>query len=515
LTRGAAVYRANCALCHGELGDAATERAKQLTPPPLSFLGDKARESLSPYQTFNVSTFGVAGTSMASFDLVPARERWDAAFYVAALRHPKPPAAAPAGIPSIALHELAVLTDAELDARLAALGRSETQRPLDLAWLRAHPPGAIAGLTAAGDGGRLVRARADLERTCTLYREGKPDEAVRVSLDSYLRDIEPVEVSLRAGDRALAGRIEAGYVALRGEMRAGAPSAAIARAAEAIDRDLTYADVKLAGGRSAAVSALASLFIILREGVEAVLLVAAMLGLVRKLGRPDAAKSIHAAWLAALAAGGLTWAAARWLVSVSAAQRELVEGVVGLLAAGILAYTSYWILSRADAKHWLDFLRTQLSGALERRGRAAMFGVAFLAVYREAFETVLFYEALLTESDGGGTAPVVLGFAAGVLLLTVVAFGILRLSKKLPIRAFFTVSGALLYGLAFVFAGAGIHALVEGGYLDPRPIRFPTIEWLGVYPDLLGVGLQAAFVAAVALGLYIELKGRRRAVAAT
>jgi high-affinity iron transporter len=144
-----------------------------------------------------------------------------------------------------------------------------------------------------------------------------------------------------------------------------------------------------------------------------------------------------------------------------------------------------------------------------------MFGVAFLAVYREAFETVLFYEALLTETDGGGTAPVVLGFAAGVLLLTVVAFGILRLSKKLPIRAFFTVSGALLYALAFVFAGAGIHALVEGGYLDPRPIRFPTIEWLGIYPDLLGLGLQAAFVAAVALGLMFELRSRRRAVAAT
>jgi high-affinity iron transporter len=323
-----------------------------------------------------------------------------------------------------------------------------------------------------------------------------------------------VEAALRAEDRALVLRLEAGFVQLRGALRAGEPAARVARAVETLDRDLTLAEVKLArGDRPVLLTALASLFIVLREGVEAVLLIAAMLGLVRKLGRPDAARAIHAAWGLALVAGGLTWVAARWLVAVSAAQRELVEGVVGLLAAAMLAYTSYWILSRVDTKRWLDFLRTQLSGALERRGRAALFGLAFLAVYREAFETVLFYEALLTEGSEGAAAPIALGFVAGSAILTFVAFLVFRLSKRLPLQQFFAISGALLYALAFVFAGAGIHALVEGGYLDPRPIRFPTIEWLGVYPDLLGVSLQAAFVAAVGLGLYVELRSRRRAVA--
>lgn len=506
LTRGRALYLANCATCHGERGDADTERARELKPPPLSFLGEKAHRTLSPYQTFNVSTFGIAGTSMASFDLLPARDRWDVAFYVAALRHRPPEGGAPEGLTSLSLHELANGADSDLEGRLEELGRDRELRSRDLAWLRWNPQSG-----AHRDGvGRLARARVRLTRVPDLYRDGRVDEAVRVVMDVYLEGVEPMELSLRSVDANLASRIESRFLSLRRDLRERVPTAAVARSIQALDEDLTLADARLAkGGRPYLLTALASLFILVREGLEAVLLLAAMLALVRKLGRTDAVRVIHGAWVAALAAGLLTWALARWVVSVSAAARELVEGVVGLLASAILAYTSYWILSRADSRRWMEFLRSRISEALGRRGRWTLFGIAFLAVYREAFETVLFYEALASES-AGSAAPIAAGFVGGAVLLTGIVFLVFRVAKRLPLKQFFTISGALLYLLAFVFAGNAIHALVEGGYVEARPIAFPTLRWLGVYPDLLGLSLQAAFVAAVAAGLWFDFRAQRR-----
>ena len=517
--RGAELYAQNCALCHGADGAAETDRAQALTPRPLSFLGDKARGALSPYHAFNVSTFGVEGTSMPSYELLDEPDRWDVAFYVGSLRHPNPPAARPAGAPSFTLLEVANSSDEALAARLADLGRTAEQVPLDLAWIRHESispdsPGSISP-EAAGLRALPARARRELASALTHYREGRPDEARKVALDAYLREMEPMEATLRTLDRELVSRLEAAFVDLRAEIRRGAPEADIARRIEAIGVDLTVAETKLSASASSAfVTFLASALIILREGIEAAFLIAAILGLLRKLGRRDAAAPIHYGWVLALVAGLATWWLARTAIAISAGERELVEGIVGLVAAGMLAYTSYWILSRADAKRWLEFVRGQVTNALEGRGKATLFGIAFLAVYREAFETVLFYEALMTERGAAALPAVLLGLAAGSAVLVLAIVGIFKLSARLPVRAFFTISGALLYALAFVFAGTGIHALIEGGYLDPRPIRFPTIEWLGVYPDLLGVSLQALFVAAVGLGLAREMRARSARAAA-
>lgn len=513
--KGRELFIQNCAQCHGERGDANTQKAKELKPPPLSFLSEKGREALSPYHIFNVVTFGVGGTAMASFDTVAARDRWSIAFYVATLRsaemiekNPKykieSGAPAPAGLPVLSLHELANSSDARLMERLRALGRTDETLAYDIAWLRMTPPG-----KDTNPGGRLGAARVELAKLLDTCRAGKREEARRSAFDIYLQNLEPVEAPLRAADRELVTKLESGFVELRAGLRDGASDASIARVVEELDKNLVAAEAVLTSNSgSTAFALLASALIILREGIEASLLVAAMLGLLRKMARPDAVRSLHFGWIAALAAGLATWAAARLLISVSNAQRELVEGIVGLIAAAMLAYTSYWILSRADSKHWMGFLKEQLSDALSRRGRMALFTIAFLAVYREAFETVLFYEALLKEHETQAAA-ISGGALLGAGALAVAVAAIFKLSKKLPLKTFFTISGGLLYILAFIFAGSAIHALIEGNYLEPRPISFPRVEWLGLYPDLLSVSLQSVFVAAVAIGLLLEWRSRR------
>ncbi|MFN0206347.1 MAG: FTR1 family protein [Planctomycetota bacterium] len=515
LARGKELYIQNCMICHGERGDAKTQRASELKPPPLSFLSDKAREALSPYHSFNVTTFGLAGTAMASFDAIPARERWDIAFYISSLRAKEfieknanlkigDGGVPPADLPSFSLAELANSSDQQIEARLLQMGRPANLIESDLAWLRSHfinSEGHVAG--------RLGSARVELQKLVDQYRSGKQDDARRAAFDIYLRYVEPVEAPLAALDRSLVTSFESGFVALRTSIKNAEPAARVARIAEELDRDFVTAEsLLLQGGKSKTFSFIASFLILFREGIEAALIIATMLGLLRKIDRKESAKVVHFGWTAALVCGLATWFAARAIIQISAAERELIEGIVGLLAAGMLAYTSYWILSRSDTKRWIDFLKQQITGAVTNRGSAALFGIAFVAVYREAFETVLFYEALLTEPSAD-TTTIALGALAATAFLFVAIWGIFKLSAKLPLKQFFTISGALLYILAFVFAGSAIHALIEGGYIDPRPIRFPRIEWLGVYPDMLSVTLQSIFIVAVAAGIWFEFRGRK------
>src|SRR6185295_16830788 len=127
---------------------------------------------------------------------------------------------------------------------------------------------------------------------------------------------------------------------------------------------------------------------------------------------------------------------------------------------------SYWLISKSEAQRWQAFVRTKLEGALSSRRRAALFVLAFLVVFREGFETVLFYEALLMRAqDGAGTASVWGGFGIGVVALAIIGVLLFRYDIRIPIRPFFAVTGVLLYVLAFKFAGGGIRELQEAGWI--------------------------------------------------
>jgi high-affinity iron transporter len=124
-------------------------------------------------------------------------------------------------------------------------------------------------------------------------------------------------------------------------------------------------------------------------------------------------------------------------------------------------------------------------------------GLAFLAVYREAAETVLFTQALLLESDTA-RSQVLLGAGVGLLAVLLLAFVVSRTVRRLPLGPFFAVSSLLLCALAVSFAGSGIFELVAAGYLTPRPVPFPEIPWMGIHPDLTGLGVQLLIVLVIA-----------------
>ncbi len=172
-----------------------------------------------------------------------------------------------------------------------------------------------------------------------------------------------------------------------------------------------------------------ALTILLREGVEALLIVIAMVAFLRKADRPEVLRYVHVGWISALGAGALTWVVATYVVSISGASREVIEGLSSLFAAFVLLSVGLWMHQKGQAGQWQEFLKQQLSSAMQKRSAWALFALAFVAVYREVFETVLFYSALA--ADGNGSA-LLGGFVTGLVLLVIIAVLFLRTSARTP-----------------------------------------------------------------------------------
>ena len=175
-----------------------------------------------------------------------------------------------------------------------------------------------------------------------------------------------------------------------------------------------------------------------------------------------------------------------------------------LFAAAVLFYVSYWLLSKVESTKWTAFVRGKMQSALSSGSGAALSAVAFLAVYREGFETLLFYKALFSSAgSGGGGLSIVAGIGAGSVGLVALYFVINQLGMRVAMKPFFAVTGAMLYYMAFVFAGKGIAELQEARLVPLTVIEnAPRIPMLGIYPTLESLALQGlllvlAIVAAV------------------
>jgi len=492
LSRGEALYAEGCAICHGPAGRGDGARAAELDPHPASFEDPKRLPDLSPYRVYNALTFGVPRTAMPAFELQP-QERWDLAFYVLRLGHMGERADGPQ---PVSLVDLAGRSDRELREGFGP----EPGAAARLAWARTLAP--YAEPAAGAD---LARARALLGEAMQLLAAGRAGDADGRVLDAYLQGFEPAEPLLRVRDAAATRAVESSFQALRAELLRGD----VARAREQA-RLLDAQLVAIGGESQPLLPFVAAAVIYLREGLEAALLIGALLAGVARLGRPRAALYIHAGWLLAFPAGLLTFWILLRLVDFGAAQRELMEAGVALLAATVLFYVSFWLISKAESRRWTAYLQERVQKGLDSRNLLVLTGLSFLAAYREVAETALFTEALLLDSKGH-SAEVWSGAAAGLLCVAALAFGLNRTVLRLPIAPFLAVSSLLLLGLAVSFAGSGIYDLVTAGYLRPRPVPVPSLPWLGIHPDLTVLLVQLCIVSVVVAAGLLTL--RRGAVA--
>lgn len=511
LAAAPALYVAQCAGCHGASGRGDGPAAQGMDPAAADFHDDERMRMRSVYGLYNTITLGVAGTAMRGYGELSEDERWALAFHVAALRHgadamQRGQAAWAQPSSRAALRDLAALATLSPAEVLAQHGPVATQAQ---AWLTAHPEALAAAAPKP-----LDLARDKLDEAVARYAEGEREAARQLAIAAYLEGFEPVENNLDAVNAALRGQIEREMMALRHRIGSAQPAAEVAAQATRIKALLDQAQGELGGDALAPATAFASaLLILLREGLEAILVLAAIMAFVRKTGRRDAMPWIHLGWAGAVVLGTATWFAADRLITISGAGRELTEGVTALLAAVMLLYVGYWLHSKSVARAWQRYISDQVDSALGQ-GRGAWWALAavsFLAVYRELFEIVLFYQALWVQAGEPGQHAVLGGFGVAAMLLALLAWAILKYSVRLPIAPFFAVTAGLLAALAVVFAGHGVAALQEAGVLQASPVRFVSIPLLGVHATAQGLLAQMATVAVVAWGLWAARRGAAKA----
>ena len=304
---------------------------------------------------------------------------------------------------------------------------------------------------------------------------------------------------LSARDPALLARVEQAMGELRAAIAKGKDPAEVRSRVAAIDALFAAAEMALAPDQASDASTFLGAFtILLREGLEALLVVVAMIAFLRKADRTEALAYVHGGWVAALVAGAGTWAVATYAIGISGASRELTEGFGSLLAAVILLSVGIWMHGKSQAEEWRRYIRDKMQGALSRGSAWFLFGLAFIVVYREVFETILFYAALWTPDNG---ATIVAGALSAVALLAIISWAMLRYSAKLPITEFFRYSAILIAILTVVLAGKGVGALQEAGILSITPLGWvPRITMLGLFPTLELVGTQIVMLAAVIWG---------------
>lgn len=498
LRRGAAVYRQSCANCHGPEGRGDGPLAPDLEPLPTDFR-DRARATQrSVHGLYNTITLGVEGTAMRSFAELSGTDRWALAFYVGGL------AATAEDLVTGAELVAGAGEPSPLDARTAI-----TSTPREIG-RRLGPDGAAVALYLRRNPGTLFSAgrspyevaRQKTELAVALFRAGDRPAASAAALSAYLDGFELAESSLAAVDSRLVRRIEAEMMAMRKAVEDGdATVQAVERRAATVLGSLAEAE-RLGGGSSLtpAVVFASSLVILLREGLEAILILAGIAAFLIKTGRRDALRYVHAGWVGALVLGVVTWAVSTWLLAIGGATRELTEGVTAVFAALMLFYVGFWMHRKLNAQRWNEFLREHVGEALEGGTLWTLTFIAFVAVYREVFETVLFYQALWAETGNAGRTVVLGGAGAAVLLLVVTAWLIFKLGARLPLRQFFGASAAVMIALAVIFAGNGIAALQEAGKLPSNPVGFlPRIDLLGIYPNWEAVGVQVVMIVTAAL----------------
>lgn len=378
-----------------------------------------------------------------------------------------------------------------------------------------------------------------LDQAYEAAAAGKGDEGSTLVNNAYYQYYEKLGfeknvMNAISGDRV--SQVEYQFKMTRKTMRDGGSDKEIKQLVDDLKSWLVKDAAALDGGASGNVNGFTKLvtssagqafLILIREGLEALLVVAAVIAYLVKSGNKRFAKWIYLGVVAGLAGSGLVAVLFTFLFGGSGPIQEISEGVCALIATLMLLWTSNWMLNKSSVEAWNNYIRNKTEAAVAgaqskvESGQSLGLGMvtslamlSFLAVFREGAETVIFYESIYSMSqDAHGMW--VGGLAAAVVLIVI--FLILRFtSVKIPIGPFFLVTSILMAALVVIFAGGGIHALIEGDLIEGTYLSIvPTNDWIGLYPYVETITAQViAAIAVVTLFVVGFIKKHRMKLAA-
>lgn len=364
----------------------------------------------------------------------------------------------------------------------------------------------------------LEESRRLIDESLELYEEGRTEDAYTAARNAYLDHFEYVEIPLRVRDEALTLELEEDYATLRNLIEDEAPIGDIEKVAGELRHGLDRVERRLSEvGVVAPLLAFTSAFIILfREGFEAVLVVAAVLGYL-EASRNTAYKGAVLKGVAlAVVASVAIYLMTTLFLRIAPVQRELLEAGTAVLAVIMLFYVSFWLIARLEQRRWMEFVKAKVWAAATTGSALALAGVGFTAVFREGFETVLFYQALLSFAEGLQTW-VGLGTLAGFVVLAGVGYLIFKLGRKVPVKAFLGTAVVMIMALSVAFIGNAVRALQQAAYLSvtfledvPRlPIFLADLTgWHPTRESLLAQALLASIYILGAVWTFVVLPRR-------
>lgn len=344
----------------------------------------------------------------------------------------------------------------------------------------------------------LDRTRASVDETLALIESGDGVRALAEARSGYLSHFEQVEIPLRIADNDLTIAAENQFATIRTAISDGKPLSEIRDQVVVLRGMLDDAERKLteAGIGAPALVTGQSFLILFREGFEVVLLLAVLVGYLEAARSPQYIKPILGGVALAAVATVITVLLMPMLFRLLPVSREVLEAVVALLAVAVLFYVSFWLIARLEQKRWMEFVRARLWSAISVGSTASLVAVGFTAVYREGFETALFYQSLLTFGEGLGRY-VLLGIGLALAALAVVAHIVFALGRKLPVRKFMNTAVALVMATSVAFLGNALNTLQSADVLAYRRTTFPRLpiflaEATGVWPTVPSLVGQAA-----------------------
>ena len=358
----------------------------------------------------------------------------------------------------------------------------------------------------SGVRGEIDFIRETLQLMLIQYQDGQYQEAYTSARTAYLDSYEFVEIPLRAIDPDFTLEVEFQFAELRSLIKQEADFEEIKEVTIAIKRNLDESEriVSGTGTLAPAIAFTSSFAIIFREGLESVLILGAIITYLEASRNTKYKKYLYYGVILAIGATAVTWIVASYIIEISGANRELIEAIAALSATAILFYVSFWILNKIEHKKWMEFVKAKVWQATTTGSVLVFVGLAFFTVYREGFETVLFYQAM------AGFAKymelyVGLGFVAGIVSLLVIFYVMRKLGKRLPLRALFGLTMGVGAYLSIAFLGNAIRELQVleivpyTGMIGTIPrLDINVAAMTGIYPTLETVVGQV-----ILLGVYL------------
>ena len=352
-----------------------------------------------------------------------------------------------------------------------------------------------------------------------LYKDQKYDEALVTSRSAYLDSYEGIEIPLRPIDPDFTLDMEIKFAELRNLIQQHKPYPEVEAKVIEIRNGLDESE-RLVTGTGLIAPSLAfttSFSIIFREGLESALIIGAILTYLEASRNAHYKKHVYFGIIISIIAIVITWFIAQFVIEISGASKELIEAIAGISAVAVLFWVSFWILNKVETKKWIEFVKAKVWQATTTGSVMVFAMLSFFTVYREGFETVLFYQAMLSFARNMESF-VILGLVLGLAVIISVVFIIRKLGKKLPLRVLFGLTMGIGAYMSIAFIGNAIREFQEVGYISTTHMFgiIPRLEinlatMTGIHPTLETTVAQIILLSIYVIGsLYILILEPRR-----